>query len=266
MGDSRANVAEPFLTELCRDLNCFVLSINYRLAPEHPFPTGLLDCYSVLVALNEGTIEAMPPNADTKRVVLIGESAGGNLAAAVSMLWRDKNVRGNVAAAGGQSGREAWPQLGDECVPRTPQVVVVHQVVIYPCFYQRPLVASRTDPSMQNAYIVKPWVLEMHEAYYTPWTSTPESMAACPYVNCASATDFDSLPAVTGCIGGADILRDEGFAFFRKVEQGGGDIEWRQWDKSIHGFFFLPGGGGGARNAQGYVKERLRDAFAGQDS
>ena len=76
---------------ICRSLaiqaNCAVFSVDYRLAPEHKFPTPLEDCYSTTKWITENGFERY---ADVKRLAVGGDSAGGNLAAAVCMLARDR--------------------------------------------------------------------------------------------------------------------------------------------------------------------------------
>ena len=86
---------------LSRDLNWRVLSIDYRLSPEHPFPTPVEDVFSVLTWLADPASHALvPPSADRQRVVLMGESAGANLAACASLMWRDREPQGVAVAQG----------------------------------------------------------------------------------------------------------------------------------------------------------------------
>ncbi|WP_313815640.1 alpha/beta hydrolase fold domain-containing protein, partial [Citricoccus sp.] len=70
---------------------CVVASVDYRLAPEHPFPSGLDDCYRVARMLLEDPQRAGIE--DARNIVLVGDSAGGNLAAAVSLLLRERGHR-----------------------------------------------------------------------------------------------------------------------------------------------------------------------------
>ena len=66
-----------------------VVSVEYRLAPEHPFPTGFMDCYAVAKAIYTNRFIL---NVNPQRITLIGDSAGGNLAAAVSLKARDDGI------------------------------------------------------------------------------------------------------------------------------------------------------------------------------
>ncbi len=73
---------------IANHLNCIVASVDYRLAPEHPFPKPLEDCYSATKWIAEHAGEF---GGDKNQIIVGGESAGGNLAAAVSLMARDKN-------------------------------------------------------------------------------------------------------------------------------------------------------------------------------
>ena len=234
VGDAKTLTYDPLCKKLCQKLDCYILSVNYRMAPEHPYPVPLEDCYSVLSWLGNMKLsqDFVPEVVDRNRVILMGDSAGGNLAAATAMLWRDRGLAG---------------------------ITVVHQVLLYPCFCTRPLTESRTNAALSNkAMLLKPWMMDFYERMYTPDGKTVEDMSNDPYVNCTSANDLTMLPPITGLVGGADILRDEGVAYFVKVarEGNGVDVEWRQWDYAIHGFCVFPGKD--ADNALAYITERLR--------
>ncbi|RRV10172.1 alpha/beta hydrolase [Pseudomonas sp. v388] len=92
----RPEMLDDYLAQLARQLNATIIAVDYRLAPEHPFPLPLEDCYSALAWIwaNAGRF-----NLDTRRVVVMGHSAGGGLAAALTILARDRGrygVRGLV--------------------------------------------------------------------------------------------------------------------------------------------------------------------------
>lgn len=79
-----ANQAEGKLSAWCENLNVFVASVEYRLAPEHPFPAGLFDSLACLKWLSNHA-----SNSDIERIAIVGESAGGGLAAGLSLYARD---------------------------------------------------------------------------------------------------------------------------------------------------------------------------------
>jgi len=78
--------------KLCKELRVHIVSIDYRLAPEHPYPTPVEDCYSALLWV--ASSKEMLPFMDPQRLIVMGDSADANLAAAVSMLYRDRQPSG----------------------------------------------------------------------------------------------------------------------------------------------------------------------------
>jgi acetyl esterase/lipase len=126
--------------KLCQALKFYILSIDHRMAPEHPFPIPTQDCYSALLWLanSDNTITAA---ADRENIILMGDSAGGNLAAVTTMRWRDENP---------------------------PGITVVHQVLLYPCFYKRPFtkryVPSTIAPSTIASSILL-FLVRIHAVY-----------------------------------------------------------------------------------------------------
>jgi acetyl esterase len=96
--------SHDFLTaSLAADLNAVVIAVDYRLAPEHPFPVGFGDCLAVWHALQ---IQAQRLDVDPRRVVIAGDSAGGNLAAALCLALRDSGERQPAGQA------LIYPELG----------------------------------------------------------------------------------------------------------------------------------------------------------
>ena len=251
-----------FLEAMCRQLDVYILSCEYRLAPEHPYPTPAEDCYSALPWLasdasngigSVGGVPAVPLEADRSRIVVMGDSAGGNLASVVAMMHRDRcsvvsggkgAEVGNITENEGKAGAASPPG------PAVP-VRVAHQVLIYPCYCKRPLTLSRLDPRMPEPVLPKAMML-WFETMYAPEGVSLEDMSRDPYVCCESADSLLGLPPLTGILAGLDILRDEGHSYFTAVAaavaeaeeagetgEAGNNLEhvdWRCWNSACHGF------------------------------
>lgn len=81
-----ADQAEAKLSAWCEDLNVFIVSVDYRLAPEHPFPAGLFDCFATLKWLANSTSKN---EFNFSQIAVVGDSAGGGLAAGLCLYARD---------------------------------------------------------------------------------------------------------------------------------------------------------------------------------
>lgn len=90
----KPEMADDYLADLADELGAMIVAVDYRLAPEHPFPIPLEDCYSALGWLFENCHEL---GLDPRRLVVMGHSAGGGLAAALALIARD---RGQYSLAG----------------------------------------------------------------------------------------------------------------------------------------------------------------------
>lgn len=213
--------------KLCRELGCCVISIDYRLAPEHPWPAAVEDVYSSLEWLAQQTNVA--PNADRQRIVLIGESSGGNLAACVSQMCRDRLPAG---------------------------IRIAHQVLISPCMLARPLRPSRTDPARANGAFLPAWSMIWFEEQYAGNLYTVEELSKQPYANPLAATNLDGVAPLTGVVGGAEVLRDECVEYFEALKSAGVNADWKEFEGGYHSFPVFPFGQ--AEEAWQYVYERLR--------
>lgn len=221
---------DALCSKLAGDLSCSVLSLDYRLAPEHPWPAAVEDVYTALVWLASDAASNVAPEADRERIVLIGESAGGNLAACASLQVRDRRPAG---------------------------VTIAHQVLCSPCVPTRPLMPSRTDPALADAPILPAWLMAWLEEAYAGANGV-ERLSAEPYANPLAAERLDGLPPLTGVVGEVEVLRDEGVAYFEAVARAGGDAVWREYDGGFHAFVVFPFGD--AADAWKFVYSRLRAA------
>lgn len=192
---------------ICRNLSkntsSIVVSVDYRLAPEYKFPIGLEDCYCVARKLYYNQILE---NIDTSRITIIGDSAGGNFAAALSLMARDRN-----------------------------EFKINKQVLIYPC--------TDNDYSSNSKY---PSVIENGEDYlltrsdlnnYMDLYLSCEKDRENPYFSPIKAKNFENLPDTLLITAQYDPLRDEGELFGRKMLEANNRVEIHRIENAIHGFF-----------------------------
>jgi acetyl esterase len=183
--------------ELAYASGAVVISVEYRLAPENPYPAGLDDCMAVSRwAVANARRFGVPAGA----VAVAGESAGGNLAAAVSLKLRDE---GDVALAG--------------------------QVLIYPA-----TAGSRTTQSREQ---FDGLVISIKATDYF-WNSyaAGRDLDSDPYAAPLSATSLVSLPPALVVLGGCDMLRDEGRQYATVLRGGGVPVEEVCYSGQPHGF------------------------------
>jgi acetyl esterase/lipase len=186
-----------FATMVARELGAVVVTPEYRLAPEHPFPAGLDDCYATLVWMHD---QAASLGVDPARVGVGGQSAGGGLAAAVALLARDRN----------------GPAL---CFQ----------------FLGIPELDHRLETASMRAFVDTPlWnrpnaVLSWE--YYLGAGVTEVS----PYASPALAEDLRDLPPAYVTTMEFDPLRDEGIEYALRLLQAGVSVELHSFPGTFHG-------------------------------
>ncbi len=183
--------------ELTHASGAVVISVEYRLAPENPYPAGFDDCVAVTrwAVANAGRFGVAPG-----AVAVAGESAGGNLAAAVSLKLRDD---GDIALAG--------------------------QVLIYPV-----TAGSRTTGSRQefDGLVISLKACEYFRSSYAAGRDLDDD----PYVAPLSAASLAGLPPALVVLGGCDMLRDEGRQYASLMRDGGVEVEEVCYPGQPHGF------------------------------
>lgn len=213
--------------EICRNLAnlvpCQVITVGYRLAPEHKFPAAVHDCYAATswIADNAGEL-----GADPHRMAVAGDSSGGNLAAAVTLLARD---RGGPALAA--------------------------QVLVYPnTDYRGDTESTREndDPALFNRRSVA-W-------YWGHYLANPED-GRDPLASPLLAEDLSGLPPALVITAEYDPLRDEGEHYAQRLRQAGVPVVATRYDGMVHGFFAMPGILDDGRRARAQVATYLRDRF-----
>ncbi len=207
---------------LARDVPALVVSVDYRLAPEHPFPAGVEDSYAALswVAENAASI-----GGDPARLAVGGDSAGGNLSAVVAILARDR---------GG-------PRLA-------------HQLLVYPATDMRGDTVSMRENG--TGYFLTHDIMMWFSNHYV---SAQDRLL--PYASPLLTPDLRGLPPATVITAEFDPLRDEGEAYAARLRESDVPVELERHDGMIHGFFtmrMLPQ----AREAIESATTALRRSFA----
>lgn len=193
-----------------------VAAVEYRLAPEHKYPAGLYDCYAAAETIYKRHRE-LGMNPDD--ITLIGDSAGGNLAAAVSLLARDRGV----------------------FLPK-------RQILIYPAVYndyseQSPFLSVKENGS---DYLLTAGKMQDYISLYAGSEEDKQSPYFAPYL----AEDLQNQPDTLILTAEYDPLRDEGEAYGRRLMEAGNRVEMHRIKDALHGYFSL-----GIRHF--YVQESL---------
>ena len=207
---------------LARAVPAIVVSVDYRLAPEHPFPAPADDCYAALCWAADNAAEI---GGDPARVAVGGDSAGGNLSAVVSLMARDH---------------------------KHPKIV--HQLLIYPVTDLRGNTESMRAHG--EGYFLTHKTMMWFADHYT--TSEQRHL---PYVSPLLEPDLGGLPPATVITAEFDPLRDEGEAYAARLRESGVPVEQTRYDGMIHGFFSIPAFHQ-ARTALDQAATALRGAFA----
>jgi len=208
---------------LCRHVNCAVLSVEYRLAPEHVFPAAAEDAYAAVEWAMEHAREL---GGDPKRVLVGGDSAGGNLAAVIAQMRRDKGVTTPRAETGTTSPRA-----------ETGTTALAGQVL----FYAATNAASLDTPSYhefgaQSLGLPKrdvEWFLDQ----YTPNSQDRLN----PLISPLLAKDLSGLPPALVVTAEFDVLRDEGEAYARRLQEAGVKVQLIRCNGMVHGFLSMIG-------------------------
>jgi acetyl esterase len=181
---------------------CVVANVDYRLAPEHPFPAAFEDAYDATQWAYEHAREF---SADPNRLAVAGSSAGGNLAAAVALRARDENG---------------------------PPIVL--QALIYPV-----IDAAMESKSMRDYGVGYLLERRLMRWYWQQYVQDVDDLAN-PWASPMSAESLAALPRAIVVTAEFDPLRDEGEAFVRRLREDGVDAELIRYPGQVHGFMALP--------------------------
>ena len=207
---------------LANAIDCIVVSIDYRLAPEHKFPAAVDDCFAATgwVAANAAEL-----GGDPDRIAVGGDSAGGNLAAVVSLLARDAGA----------------PRL-------------VFQLLVYPVTdheFDRPSMHENATGFFLERESMR-W-------FYNQYLRTEHDGADWRF-SPLRARDLSGVPPAFVLTAEFDPLRDQGEAYAAALEEAGVTVEARRYDGVFHGFFGMRDVLDPARDAFDDVTDALRKA------
>ncbi|NEU26712.1 alpha/beta hydrolase [Paenibacillus polymyxa] len=199
--------------------NCVVVSVDYRLAPEHPYPAAIDDCYAALTWMTD---EAELLGIDLDRVAIAGASGGGGLTAALALMARDK---------GGPA--------------------LIFQMPLYPMIDDRNVTASSHEITADNA----PWSRKNNLTAWNMYLGNRiEDSEVSPYAVPSRAESLAGLPPTYTCVGQLDLFRDETIEYVARLAQAGVDVEFHLYPGTFHNFEgMVPQAEVSQRASQSYV-------------
>lgn len=220
-----------YLQRLCIETSCAVVSVDYRLAPEAPFPAALEDCYAALVWVADHGVER---GLDSNRIAVGGLSGGGGLAAALSLYARDQ---GNSP--------------------------VQYQLLLCPMLDDRNTTASShmelTGLAWDRRNNINAW-----GAYLEGRVPAGEVYRehVSPYAAPARADDLSNLPPAFISVGSVDLFMDENINFARRLVACGVKADLHVYAGAFHAFECIAGGSAVAERANRQIFAALRNTFS----
>ncbi len=217
---------EMMCRSICRGAKCLVMTVDYRLAPEYPFPAALEDCYK---ATSWMALNAKEHQGDPERIAVGGESGGGNFAAAIALMSRDK---------GGP--------------------ILVFQLLICPAADFRITTTSWKD---FDGYVMNREEFIIVSRFYVPY----EEARLSPYAALSLASNLHQLPPALIITAECDPLRDGGELYGQRLQEAGVPTTVSRYDGMIHSFMHLGSLVPQAHQALNEAIQALRTAFSSVD-
>jgi acetyl esterase len=201
-----------------------VVSVDYRLAPEHKFPAAVDDSFAALTWVGQHAAEI---GGDPNRIAAGGDSAGGNLAIVAAILARDAGS----------------PPL-------------VFQLLVYPPTAPYPDSASQLE--LAEGYLLTRKNILWFQNHYLHDDNDRQDIRYAPLI-CA---DLSRLPAALVIVAEYDPLRDEGIAYAERLRQAGNRVELTNYEGMVHPFFSMSGALDVGKQAIAQASVALKEAFA----
>jgi acetyl esterase/lipase len=216
---------DPRFDRWCKQLNCVGISVEYRLAPETPYPGPIEDCYAGLVWAYR---EAANLNIDPTRLGIGGASAGGGLAAALALLTRDRG-----------------------------EVPLAFQLLVYPMIDDKMVTRSSSWP-------VPVWPPQSNERGWAAYLGDLVGTDSIPmYAAPARAAELAGLPPAFVSVGALDGFFDEDVDYAMRMTHAGVPTELHVYPGAPHGFDSLVPGSGVSRRAQAAMDAWLERMLRG---
>lgn len=203
---------------------CTLVSVEYRLAPEHPFPAAVDDCYRASLWLAEN---AKKLGIDPARIALCGDSAGGNLAAVIALMARDSGA-----------------------------IPVSAQVLIYPVIDYRGGTGS-FDRYRKGYGVLESDTVAWMKDCYLPKPAMRDDWRACP----RNAASHEGLPPALVIAAQCDVLRDEVRDYAEQLRKADVKVEYCEFEGMTHRFFSYLGMVDDAERANRLVASFLKDIW-----
>ncbi len=213
---------DPRINRWVEELDCVVVSVEYRLAPEHPYPAPLEDCYAGLFWTYS---HADDLGIDRNRIVVAGASAGGGLAAALALVARDRG-----------------------------KVPIAYQLLIYPMIDDRNVTVS-------SNFAAPIWSRDANRLGWRAYLGGDGGDDIPYYAAPARATDLRGLPPSFIAVGTVDVFRDEDIDYARRLLEAGVPTELHVYEGAPHGFEMLAATTGVAQRCQQEIDAALRRAL-----
>jgi acetyl esterase/lipase len=185
--------------QLIRTRDCVIVSVDYRKSVEVPYPAALNDCYAALLWMKKNSAEL---GVGDDQLLVIGESAGGGLTAAVTLMARDRS-----------------------------EVRVAHQMPLYPMIDDRMTTESMRD---NDAPL---WSARHNRVAWDLYLGGLSGDEVPKYAAPARETDYAGLPPTTTFVGDLDPFRDETIAYVENLRAAGVPVEFPVFEGFYHGFY-----------------------------
>jgi acetyl esterase/lipase len=196
----------PQIAKYVADSGVQMFGVEYRLAPEHPDPTPVEDCYAALKWVSDHAAEL---NVDPARLGLMGDSAGGGLAAGAALMARDRDFAPPIS----------------------------RQILIYPMLDDRTITSMGPDcPLVPFATVPLENLVLCWEAYLGKEKAGKQEADVSPYAAPSRATDLRDFPATYMEVGNLDLFRDECATFAARLAAADVDVEFHMFSGVAHGF------------------------------